>query len=121
MGFTFSDKNILELEIGGSKFKIEPFSKAVLSGMAEYEKAVKGFNAADPTSYDTVLDVCNAVKVMVNTVLGDETAYDAIFVGREINFLDHMEIVKYLIETILEFRYRRIFGTFPTSIQSGDK
>lgn len=104
MGFEFS-KNLVDLEIRGRKYEVDPFGEKILAGTSAFYKEIQAVNG-DDSSPDSVKRTCDCVAKFVATVLG-EGAYAEIFKGREPNFFDHQELVSWLLGSIAAYRVKR--------------
>lgn len=105
--FTFSEQNILQLEVCGKSYKVEPFSKGVLDGIEAYRKRIAEIKDLDSPSHENVLAACACVGELTDAILG-EGAYREVFRGREVTFLDHQELAMFLLAEVLAFRKKRL-------------
>lgn len=107
MSFKFSDKNMLELEVCGKTYMVDPYSQPVMDGMLAYHAKVSSLGEEENAGHENILQVCEAVGEMVEAVLG-KGAYAEVFSGREVNFLDHQELAMHLTAELLTFRKKRL-------------
>lgn len=119
MGFEFG-KNTVKLEICGRSYEVNPYGESVLAGITAYHQELQGLNATDSVTPDSVHKVCECVRRLVDSVLG-ERAYAEIFQGREPNFLDHQELVSWLIGSVAAFRAERLAATTVAGMEAAKR
>ena len=106
MGFTFGN-NLLEIEIVGTEYLIDPFAPGLISAMNEFRAKLSNLDLMDTPDSERIIETCRDVEKMVNAVLGDG-AYSKIFAGRTVNLLDHWELAMHIISAAMAFRAKRI-------------
>lgn len=107
MGFEFSGKNTMVMEICGQTYEIDPFSEGAMKSSRDFRRRVSEVVDGDGATPENVADLCAIAGDALDDILG-AGSYAAIFQGRAPNLLDHIEVVTHVTASVMAFRQKRI-------------
>lgn len=121
--FDFRKDSVLTLDLAGNTFEIDVMNVDLINRLNNFSQVAieKGNEISKREDYTQgVIEVCNICGDAIDEVLG-VGSYEKIFAGREVNVVDHIDLINFISAEITKFRNKRFQAYAPNRAERRKK